>query len=82
MFIRTIGFSLIPMNTTWGFLGFLADNELDNVSRLKTSTPQAAFAGLSNDFFKAFVEVLVSLAVIAMPRLSIDLGDSTSAFLL
>ena len=56
LFVRTIGFSLIPMNTTWGFLGFLADHELDNVSRLKTSTPQAAFAGLSNDFLKPLLK--------------------------
>ena len=81
-FVRTIRFSLIPMITTWGFLGFLTDHELARVSHLKTSTPRAVFAELSNDFFKAFVEVLVSIAVAAMPRLSIDLGDSTSAFLL
>ena len=80
LFARAISFPLIPMSTTQGFLGFLDDRELALVAGLKTSTPRTVFAELSNDFFKAFVEVLVSIAVVAMPRLSTDLGDSTSAF--
>jgi hypothetical protein len=68
------------MSTTQGFPGFLDDRELALVAGLKTSTPRAAFTELSNDFFQAYVEVFVSIAVVAMPRLPIDLGEPTSAF--
>ena len=69
LFARVLSFSVIPMSTTWVFLGLLAGRELALVARLKTSTPLAALTQLAKDFFKAFVGVLVSVGVVSALRL-------------
>ena len=69
LFARALSFSVIPMSTTWVFLGLLAGRELALVARLKVSTPSAALAQLAKDFFKAFIGVLVSVGVVSVLRL-------------
>jgi hypothetical protein len=69
LFARMISFPVIPMSTTWVFLGLLAGRELALVVRLNVSTPLTAFTELSKDFFKAFVGVMVSLGVVSILRL-------------
>ncbi|KZR87208.1 hypothetical protein MITS9504_00624 [Synechococcus sp. MIT S9504] len=66
LFTRALSFSVIPMSTTWVFLGLLAGRELALVVRIKVSTPLAAFNQLAKDFFKAFVGVLVSVGVVSV----------------
>ena len=59
----TLSMSMIPLRTTWVFLGVLAGRELALVSRLHKASPGQAIKQLVRDLFEASVGVGVSIAV-------------------
>ena len=63
LFTRALSMSMIPLSTTWVFLGLLAGRELALVARLHQSSPGHAIKQLVRDLFKASVGVGVSIAV-------------------
>ena len=63
LFTRALSMSMVPLSTTWVFLGLLAGRELALVARLHQSSPGQAIKQLAGDLFKASIGVGVSLAV-------------------
>ena len=63
LFTRALSMSMIPLSTTWVFLGVLAGRELALVARLHQASPGQAIKQLVRDLFKASVGVGMSIAV-------------------
>lgn len=63
LFTRALSMSMIPLSTTWVFLGMLAGRELALVARLHQSSAKLAVKQLAKDLFKASVGVAISIAV-------------------
>lgn len=63
LFTRALSMSMIPLSTTWVFLGLLAGRELALGARLHQASPGQAIKQLVRDLFKAGVGVGVGVDV-------------------
>ena len=71
LFTRALSMSMIPLSTTWVFLGLLTGRELALVARLHQTSPWQAIRQLARDLFKASVGVGVSIAVASSLQLAL-----------